>query len=192
MELALSPHNDDVELFAAYALMRFRPFVVVCLRSFVQERQWGAATYQEREVETEEALEILGCAWMQLQIPDDDPDWDELRWCLSELAQTDMPERVWAPLPEPGGHYHHNMVGLMAANMFGPERVIHYSTYTHERGRTTTGVRQAGDASEEQQKRNALSRYQTQIADPRTRMHFERRPLDEFYSEPARSSQQVS
>jgi LmbE family N-acetylglucosaminyl deacetylase len=181
VDLALSPHNDDVELFAAYACMRFRPLVVVCLRSFVQEEVWDppGATYQERELETAEAMEILGCPYMQFNMPDNDPDWGDLRNALEEMNKVIVPERVWAPLSEDGGHFHHNAVGEIAEQLWG-DRVVFYATYTHTRGRTEIGARMVGDASEQQIKKHALSRYRSQIEDPRTSMHFSR-PLDEFY-----------
>jgi LmbE family N-acetylglucosaminyl deacetylase len=193
VDLLLAPHDDDETLFAAYACMRYRPFVIVCLRSFVQERVWDppGATYQERELEAEQALEVLGCRWLQFDNPDDDPDWDELRSDLAAMAQLEMPERIWAPLPEEGGHHHHNQVGEIAEHLFG-SRVIFYSTYTHARGRTVTGEVVTGDLSEQSQKRNALSKYRTQIADPRTSMHFSRPDQREYYSVSPRRSAAVS
>lgn len=181
VELLLAPHNDDETLFAAYVLMRYKPFVVFCLKSFVQEKVWDppGATWQVREEETDEAMDILNCTWMQLSIPDDEPDWDELRESLTTMADTEMPNYVWAPLPEEGGHAHHNAVGEIAAEIFD-DHVIYYSTYTYDRGRTTTGIKVSGELDDEQLKRHAMSSYKSQATDPRTAVHFTR-PLDEYY-----------
>jgi LmbE family N-acetylglucosaminyl deacetylase len=138
-------------------------------------------------------MDVLGCPWMQFDNPDDDPDWVTLRATLRDMKAVVDPETVYAPLPEDGGHHHHNRVGEIALEVFDLDTLVFYATYTHARGRSEIGHRHSGDLSEEQQKRNALSKYRTQISDPRTAMHFSRPSLDEFYSPaPARSSPQAS
>lgn len=130
--LLLAPHNDDETLFAAFTILRENPDVVVCYRSRKQEDQ--GVTWQEREQETSEALTVLGvdghtAAWWQW------PTWDSndgsrhemLIWLSAHIGKYD---RIFAPAIEDGGHPQHNLIGALADDVFGPENVTHYLTYT--------------------------------------------------------------
>jgi LmbE family N-acetylglucosaminyl deacetylase len=174
--ILLSPHNDDETLFAAYTCLRHQPYVIVCLRSFVEETWPNGPTWQQREPETAAACEILGCYVEQAPYPDNDPPWAELRANLAALS----PDVVWAPLPEPGGHPHHNTIGEMARELF--PHVVFYSTYTHKWGKTTTGTRVVPTADEQATKRRAMSCYVTQATHPNTQAAFNEWDTSEFLS----------
>jgi LmbE family N-acetylglucosaminyl deacetylase len=175
----LSPHNDDETLFGAYTLLGHRPYVVVCLRSFVEELVWGnGATWQVREAETAGAMDVLGCSWEQWEFSDLEPDWLALE---AELRRLD-PDRLWAPAVERDGHPHHNRIGALAAALF-PNRVVHYLTYTRG-GKSTRGTAVPVEPGWPELKRCALACYQSQHDEPRTQAHFHR-PLDEYYAKPS-------
>ncbi len=177
MKLFLSPHNDDETLFGAYLILRYKPKVIVCFRSFVEEAWPNGPRYPEREAETDAAMQVLGSDWEQWEFRDDEPfvtDYKEL--CERLVALAPNVDQVFAPMPEKGGHYHHNLVGNIAAALF--PYVTFYTTYTHDRGRTL-GTPVPVEDGWEDIKRKALTRYGSQIALPQTRMHFER-PMDEY------------
>jgi LmbE family N-acetylglucosaminyl deacetylase len=134
--LFLSPHNDDEALFGAFTLLREDPFVVVCLRSVKQERIHGfQVTSLQRESETEEAMRTLGVSeWRQWAFSDLEPHWPDVRKEMVALASARF-ARVYAPAVEDGGHEHHNMIGMLADEVFGTG-VTHYMTYTNGRGRS--------------------------------------------------------
>lgn len=172
----LSPHNDDETLFGAYTLLRYRPLVVICLRSFVQDAIWkNGVSWKTREAETAAAMDVLGCRWVQWEFSDLEPDWPTLK---AELRRLD-PTRVWAPAVEKEGHSHHNRIGGLAHELF-QSRVVHYLTYTR-RGKSASGKRVAAEPGWRELKRRALDCYVSQRNEPRTQAHFER-PLDEFYA----------
>jgi LmbE family N-acetylglucosaminyl deacetylase len=181
MNILLSPHNDDAELFASYTCLRYRPLVIVCLRSFV-EAQWpNGPTYETREAETKAACNVLGCRYEQWEYPDNNPPWDDMRSELEALNALHAPDRVWAPLPEPGGHPHHNAIGEMARELF--PNVTFYATYTHERGKTATGTLVEPQPGWEAVKRQAMSVYVSQATHPSTQASFNEWPIDEYLTE---------
>lgn len=171
--LFLAPHNDDEALFGAYLIQQHRPHVVVCFRSAKQ----GADTWEVREQETSRALDYLGVEeWEQLPHPDTLGVADArsaLAVDLARLGLTHEPQTVFAPWPEPDGHEQHNIVGELANLIFGPERVVHYTTYGRGRGRTV-GRREIDpwDGQQIAAKLAALSCYVSQIAEPSTRPWF--------------------
>lgn len=169
----LSPHNDDETLFGAYTLLRYRPRVVVVLRSYVEEK-WNppGPTFEVRERETAAACEILGVEWEQWPIRDDAPDWDEVERRFTNFRA----EHVFAPWVEPGGHPHHNAIGTIAARVF--PAITWYTTYTHARGRTT-GIEVVPEPGWEEIKRRALACYPSQAGHPRTAGGF-RWPITEY------------
>lgn len=165
MKLFLSPHNDDETLFGAFTLMRERPHVIVCLRSFVQSRY--GITYQQRENETAAAMKVLGCTWEQWQIPDNAPDWARLEAALRKLE----PQQVWAPLPEENGHAHHNRIGEITKRLW--PHAVQYLTYTTS-GKSSKGTLVPFGPSMVNVKLQALQCYSSQILEPSCTEHFVR------------------
>ena len=176
MKLLLSPHNDDEALFASYIALREQPKVIVALDGGPGTKH--RVDPEVRVAESAAAMEILGCDFEHLGFPVDIADWTRVA-CKLAFDYPDV-EHVWAPVPEPGGHRHHNRLAAVALEVFGLERVSFYSTYRcDETGwphRTTHGVELNGD---ETLKRAALDCYVSQIRSTGTRMHFER-PLAEY------------
>lgn len=171
MNLFLAPHNDDEALFGTYTLLRHHPLVLVC---FDGRRRRHYVPSAVREAETAAALAILGCQYHQLHVQCDPPDWGQLEQVLRRFE----PGHVWAPLPEPDGHSHHNGVGELAARLW-PTRCTYYATYTMTGGRSQVGERVEPEPGWEDLKRQALACYASQLARPGTRPHFEA-PLDEY------------
>lgn len=174
----LSPHNDDAELFACGILLQHRPKVFVILRSdrMAQPEYPGGQTVtaQEREAETDASMRLLGCTWKQWPYLDSAPAWSEIRLRVQELeARFD---HCFAPAVEAGGHEQHNAVGELAVELFGPDRVTQYLTYTREGGRSAAGRLVPCDL---QRKQAALACYRSQASHPMTRAHFSG-PLDEY------------
>jgi LmbE family N-acetylglucosaminyl deacetylase len=175
-DLLLSPHNDDETLFAAYVCLRHRPKVIVALDGATDRRH--LAEPATRVAESAAAMELLGCEFRHLGFPVDLADWSLVRSALED----EQPDHVWAPLPELGGHRHHNRVAELAIHLW-PGRVSFYSTYhVDEDGWPHRSV--VGDPVEiepewENLKRAALACYPSQSERPGTAMHFER-PLDEY------------
>jgi LmbE family N-acetylglucosaminyl deacetylase len=161
----LSPHNDDELLFASGLLLRYRPHVIVVLKSQVQEDRGYGITAAQREAETDAALALFGVTWEQWPYPDSRPDWDQIELELGVLAR--LYDRCFAPAVEPDGHEHHNRVGQLARESFGG-RLTEFLTYTPS-GKSDWGVPIPYD---EPLKRDALACYRSQIAHPSTAAHF--------------------
>jgi len=125
-----------------------------------------------------ESCEILGCDYVQWEHPDNTPDWERVKRDMGML----QPERVWAPLPEPGGHPHHNTIGQMALDLF-PQTVF-YSTYTHKYGKTTSGELVLPEPGWEQVKRDAMACYVSQANHPNTTAGFTEWAIDEYLTTP--------
>ena len=174
MNIFLSPHQDDEALFGSYVCIPHKPLIVFVLRSFVEASWPDGPDYETRERESEESCTVLGCDYEQWTHPDDHPDWDAVRASMEKFS----PERVWAPLPEPGGHPHHNEIGGLARDLW-PQTVF-YATYTHEHGKTTTGTRIEPEEGWEATKREAMACYVSQIRHPYTQEIFSDWPTDEY------------
>jgi LmbE family N-acetylglucosaminyl deacetylase len=179
--ILLSPHNDDESLFAAYLCQMYQPHVIVCLRS----ERMGSPHYpggmsisaETRELETACATEALGVTWEQWEILDDYPaGWE--RELERKLLKLDS-ERIFAPAPELGGHEQHNVIGEMATEIFGAERVSHYLTYTAN-GRSTAGEQVPALLEWQDRKRQAMKCYASQAAHPATKVWFEQTDLREY------------
>lgn len=170
--LVLEPHNDDCALFTAFNAMRAKAHVVTVLRSHAQLRYRPPITAEEREDETDHAMRVLGLTHEQWAIPDDDPDWDAVRRGLEELRDADGIRRVFAPAPEDGGHDHHNLIGMLAVDVFGPDVVTGYLTYTNGRVRSTWGEQVEPGPGMVQKKLRALACYDSQIEHQATGHHF--------------------
>ena len=169
VKILLAPHFDDECLFAAYTLLREKPLVVFC---FPDVDRHGDPIV--RRSESVEALGVLGCTSGEVLRADD------LREGLATRFADVEVQHVWAPLPEPDGNSHHNIVGEVASELW-PDRVTFYATYTSE-GRTTRGERVRRPDAWEALKRDALGCYRSQLAHRGTAAHFER-GLDEYLIE---------
>ncbi len=148
--------------------------MIVVLRSFIEATWPNGPDYATRELETAAACEILGCDYVQWEFRDDPPPWEQIEREIVALKT----ESVFAPLPEPGGHPHHNEIGTMAVQRF--KHVKLYSTYTHEFGKTTTGTLVHPEPGMERIKREAMACYQSQINHPNTQVAFNEWPIDEY------------
>jgi LmbE family N-acetylglucosaminyl deacetylase len=159
----LAPHNDDAELFAAYTCLRERPHVIVVLRSMRQAGmlEGRGPSFMEREAETDCAMAVLGCTWEQWPFTDDrDDQWAE----VEEMMRGIDADTVWAPVPEDGGHEHHDAVGKLARRVF-PEGVVRgYLTYRRGFGRSRWGTVVVPTPAEEEAKARALACYRSQLA----------------------------
>jgi LmbE family N-acetylglucosaminyl deacetylase len=188
VNVLLSPHNDDETLFAAYTIMQHDCHVVVCLRSAV-ELERGGPSYHEREAETTLAIGRLGpFTWEQWTVLDNTPERYEsimeadLRNEMLKLQKRLDPERVFAPAIEAGGHWQHNLVGDLATEVFGPERVAYYLTYVRGEGRSK-GVEVVPTPRQIERKLYALSAYRSQIELDYTRPWFVDDPMREWRPE---------
>lgn len=172
----LSPHNDDAELWGAFTLLRHNPLVIVCLRSHLQEQRGTGITSDQREQETEHALAELGVTeWRQWSTLDSSEEWsmrDALIKSLIEVNETVPAAHVFAPCEEEDGHWQHNLIGSLALDVFGEERVTRYLTYTSSRGRSDWGFEVPYEPHWPAMKLRALSCYRSQIMEPSTRPHF--------------------
>lgn len=166
--ILLAPHGDDETLFAAYTCMRERPHVIVC----TYDRDH--AVREERQREVAAAVRILDCTHQVWQMSETAFDRGVAKKYL-EVWMSDrvpmIPDKVYAPAIEEGGHEQHNIVGELALEVFG-ERVVPYLTYAPRGHRSTAGQEVVPTAEEMRSKLQALACYRTQIANPATRPWF--------------------
>lgn len=174
MKVFLAPHNDDEVLFGSFTLLEQAPFVVVCLRSQVQEDRYGILA-AEREAETGAAMTMYELDWEQWPILDRNPSPAALLDRMEDLEARFAPEVVYAPAVEDGGHDQHSLVGTIAAGVFG-DRVVRYLTYRRGHGRSRSGREVVPSPSQIVMKHLALSVYRSQIGEPSCRPWF----LDEI------------
>lgn len=173
--LLLAPHCDDETLWASFLCLKYQPRIVVCTMPRVQEA-WDVSAV-EREVETSQALQILGIdEWTQLQFLDTDAA-DDLRaglteWLAQGVARALLGiDTVIAPAYEDGGQAQHNAVAQAATDVFG-SRVIRYLTYTRD-GRSKDGTLVDPDEPEWiALKLQALACYRSQLRVPNCRPWF--------------------
>lgn len=176
----LAPHNDDETLFGSFLIQQHQPRVVVCLRSIKQQH----VTFVERELETAAACRELGVGYEQWDYRDTYPDWERVGARMAALDEQENPQAVFAPAPAWGlnghsyfnsdityGALHHDFVGHLALEVFGPDRVVGYTTYTRYEGRTL-GVEVVPTGRQVEGKLRALACYRSQIEDPGCRPHF--------------------
>ena len=133
-------------------------------------------TYETRELESAAAAKVLGCEYEQWRFPDNGPEWDEIAGALRKLN----PRRVWAPLSEDGGHPHHNSIGSIAGALW--PQTVYYATYTHARGKTTTGWKVEAREGWEIIKREAMACYVSQARHPQCAVAFSDWEIDEYLS----------
>lgn len=169
MEILLAPHNDDEALFAAVTLQRVRPLVVVVTDSWVQFHRGDGVTADGRWAETVQALDILGCPGLRLGIPDVDLALGRVVEGLRTLTGV---SRVWAPARQ-GGHPHHDLVHLAAAEAWADVPQVLYGTYSaREPVYATEGEPLVGTMEERATKAAALACYRSQWGG-RSKSHFQ-------------------
>lgn len=188
--LLLAPHNDDETLWNSWNILRYKPHVIICLRSQVQEDRGTGITAAVRQLETARALWWLGDpTWEQWGYSDADPDWRDIEQRMGEfdLAHPDL-ERVFSPAQEEDGHEHHDAIGYYARKVFG-DRVQPYLTYRRGFGRSTgfyvngecvSGEEVPFESSWPAKKLRALSCYESQIAEPSVEYWFIDSELREY------------
>jgi LmbE family N-acetylglucosaminyl deacetylase len=156
----LSPHADDETLFAAFTIVRHRPYVAIC---FPSQRDYGSTL--SRYFESRQAVEILGGEGVE--------QWEmglvTLEQQMRILDHAKCPEVVWAPHLQ-SSHREHQAVAAAAAEVFGA-RVRTYHTYDVD-GKVRAGVPVPFEPAWIEKKLKALACYKTQIAHPRASMFF--------------------
>lgn len=177
-DVLLAPHSDDEVLFATFTLLRHRPHVIICLAD--------ARDPARRELESAAALEVLGLPRpTQWPYPESPVPWAQVRNAIDMLPlefdncyapeprweRNGNPDRKW-PVPGDPGVWHHDAIGQLALDAFGPERCTRYLTYTRWGGRDTDGNPVEPPAEWVEAKLLALACYRSQIANAAARPHF--------------------
>lgn len=171
-----SPHNDDETLFAYYQVLRYKPRIVVVLRSVRQETQQGGPSHTTRQAETACAAELAGATYEQWDYPDSDPPWFTISEAVEAYLNEFRPEVVIAPAFELGGHEDHNAVAniVNAAQItYRIPGVIRFYTYRRGHGRTMAGTLVEATEDERERKLWALGCYASQAAHPATAAWFD-------------------
>lgn len=186
--LFLAPHNDDETLFGAFTLLRYRPHVIVCFTSALQDSPrypGGPISSSTRYLETVAALTALGLdpskesGYEQWPYPDNESlDVEAFETELRYVYELHQPEVVFAPVVEAGGHEQHNTIGRIALEVFG-DRVRPYLTYTWPNGRSK-GQEVEFEPHWPALKLRALSCYESQIQSPATGSWFIDAPIREY------------
>lgn len=177
--LLLEPHQDDAVLFAAFTCIRHRPLVVTVFGQPVKQRREGIDA-ERRNRENAAALASLGCMKPEpLPLTDLDPSVPTITAELDVLPP--LFDRVFAPAVEENGHPQHNLVGQLADDIFGPENVTHYLTYTNNRDRSTDGHEVEFEPAWVSLKLRALACFESQIGRVATVHHFVDGGLREWY-----------
>jgi LmbE family N-acetylglucosaminyl deacetylase len=170
--LLLAPHYDDEILFAAYTLMRERPQIawVFPPRNHLD--------HLDRRGESHDALLALGISFASVQTRFESVCYegalgeDAWPYGLVEHLHDVEYDMVYAPAPHDHGHHEHNVVGRVALDTLGAERVTWYQTYTRTKGRQKYGNLVEPDPDMIARKLRALACFTTQIAHPARRPWF--------------------
>lgn len=175
MKLLISPHSDDSVLFTGYTLIREKPLVLTITDSYIQQNRGENITAEQRRLEDEEAMKILGCPIIFGGIRDDVIDEYLVRNLLKKFKNFE----VIAPTVHEKGNPHHNLIGKVAKEIFG--NIRQYCSYS-----TTDlkikGTQEIIPTQEEQAlKYRALDCYKSQIACVSTAPHFKERGGSEWY-----------
>ena len=168
----ISPHNDDVGLFAAFTAIRERPRIVVVLDSFIQPGRGipgtGAALRRREDLAAFTMLAPGLAEQARFAGIRDDLGAGELELELAQLfkilaAELEPGAEVWIPEVHAGGHGHHNLVGAIALEALSPvAKVTRYCTYTRE-GKVTTGAEVPFESAWVRRKLLALTCYESQF-----------------------------
>lgn len=156
--LFLSPHNDDESLWGAFTLMREKPLVVVVTDSHIQENRGESITWDQRRLESFDAMEILGCPLFFGEIRDDNFHELLVQRLLSSFKNFD---KVYAPAVQ-GGNPQHDLIGTIAKELFG-DKCIQYTTYTKTETYTKGRIEVIPTIEEIELKNRALDCYKSQL-----------------------------
>lgn len=168
MSLLIAPHNDDEALFASYIILRYRPLVVVVTDSYKQAKRGQDITWQQRRIETTEAMRILGAAVMFLGIPDDELTYPSCLVALKGVywkvpTTSRLPACVFAPACQ-GGNAEHDLISNVCSEIWEP---ILYATYAKDEWFTPIeGMAIHQTEVEAASKRKALACYKSQHFQP--------------------------
>lgn len=167
--ILIEPHQDDSVLFAAYTLMRLRPLVISVTSSHIQPNRGDIGCDENtRRKETVEAMKILGCPVLFMDIPDTELTEENFRQRLYGLN----PETVYIPAAQ-GGNKQHDLINKVCMEYFGRDRCEQYSTYKRNEFFTEEGYEIKPTHSEIELKNKALDCYKSQLQLPSTLPHFE-------------------
>jgi LmbE family N-acetylglucosaminyl deacetylase len=163
-----APHNDDETLFAFYSMLKYRPRVIVVLRSFKQNVLQNGPHWKVREAETAAVMQMIGLDHVQWNYDDMRPDWPGISDAIEDvIGNFDV---VIAPADEIGGHEDHCAVASVCGGITSEtgQELVRYLTYQLGYGRSTQGVPVPHTPEEELLKMQALDIYQSQIHHPAT------------------------
>lgn len=175
MNLLISPHDDDQNLFACFTLMREKPLVVVCLDSYIQPKRGEiGCSHNERAVESLRAAILIGHLVTRLGLPDDEPLEDlraSLREYLGGSFYTDPThfDKVYIPAYHDGGNIHHNLVAEVTREVF--PNAIQYPTYISTDLMVKGNIEIVPTQEEIELKNKALACHKSQVRI--NRPHFE-------------------
>lgn len=172
MKIILSPHQDDVPLFAAFTAIKERPLVVTLFNSYVQTYNPSLSPEEKirvnavnRNLEDSRAIAELGCEVVTSPLRDDDTELTAKSVSaaiIKLLNEMDLPKPwdIWAPAWESGGHHQHNITA-QAAPLIGKLKGS-YLTYTNA-GKSTKGTLVTPEPAWILRKLKALACYESQI-----------------------------
>jgi LmbE family N-acetylglucosaminyl deacetylase len=178
--ILVASHNDDESLFAFYQCLRHKPKVHVIFRSYRQWTQQNGPSWRIREAETDCAMQVAGCEWVQHDGNDLKPDGVLIADGIARIIDDEKPTLVIAPAWEMGGHDDHNMVASIVHGIEGDFKRVEYLTYRRGHGRSQNKAPIIGTAEEEEMKLRALLCYKSQIEHAATADWFPGGPYDDM------------
>lgn len=157
------PHHDDAALFAAYTVLQRKPTVVTVMGEAHAQTKYGI-TKAIRDAEALRALRELGVTeWIAWGHTDVSPNLDAIVSDMERFRLSRIPDEVWVPLHEEGGHEHHNLVHEAARMTFGSEVMRRYATYRRGSTRTRTENEVTPGLYDPARKMRAMACYESQI-----------------------------
>lgn len=169
MKLFISPHNDDETLFGAFTILRERPLVLIVTDSARQASK--GITAEQRRIESQNALRVLGAPSAFLGIQDRDLEAWDLDTKLSHFLEEFGPfSHAYYPALEKDGNVDHNLISRVCDRIFAGIST-RYLTYTTA-GKSRSANRVEFSPPWIQSKLKALACYRSQILEPSTLDHF--------------------
>lgn len=153
-------------------MLKYRPRVIVVLRSFKQNVLQNGPRWTVRETETADVMEMIGLDYVQWNFDDMRPDWPGISDAVEDIIE--QFDTVIAPAWEENGHDDHNELATIAVRLSDDYdfELVRYLTYRRGEGRSTHGVPVDHTVEEELLKLQALSIYESQIGHEPTRAWF--------------------
>ena len=170
MNLFIGPHNDDLELFCSYSILREKnKLAIVVTDSFIQPNRGEiGCSAEERREETINAMAILKCPVVFLGIKDTELTERIFRERIRPFVG--MFEKIYAPYVQEGNSQH-DIIGSICREVF--PSISRYTTYTKTELWTKGDIEVVPTEEEKYLKTQALNCYKSQILLPSTRPHFE-------------------